>query len=102
MSNAMFTPEGSIAGHRGNKAMVMLRASIVRAISGPAWIPDSGTKTKVPETRASTSRKAYSVPMSKWSSVPILGDVGEYASGVAGQVFEHPGHQGNQAGEKSR
>ncbi len=44
-------------GHRGNNARVKVRASMARAISGPALRPGSGTKMNAPLTRASTSTK---------------------------------------------
>jgi hypothetical protein len=47
----------------GNKTSVKLTANTARAMSGPVLMPGSGTYTNAPETRASTRRNEYSVPM---------------------------------------
>src|ERR1700687_1021763 len=89
-----------ITGQRGSSAGVMLVASAARMMPGPALMPGSGMNTNTPDTRASTRRNAYSVPISSFRSVPILGDIAKDGGGVGGKLVEHPRHQQHKASQE--
>src|SRR5689334_16163039 len=92
-SVAALTVEASTAGQRENREKVKASARAIRAGSIAARSPGRGTKTRAPETRARTRRKAYSVPAESVSSAGIASQVPEERRGVGHHLLKHPGQE---------
>src|SRR5947199_10207315 len=81
----------STCAHREDSAMVKPIASAARAGSAAPRTPGSGTKISAPPTRASASRKPYSVPVESARLTGIAAQVPEYGNGVRPHLLQQPG-----------
>jgi len=92
--------EASTAGQRAASANVTAAENATRAWVGAAETPGIGVNASAPLTRASVSRKPYSVAADNVRLMGIARQVPQYRRSVCHALFEHPRHQQQQAEEK--